>query len=36
MIEARKVANKIEDAHKRAMAYFENIIPFLRRNPLSY
>ncbi len=28
MTEARKVANKIDDAHKRAMAYFEKITPF--------
>jgi glutamine synthetase len=28
MIEARKVANKIEDAEKRAMEYYEKIIPF--------
>ena len=29
MVEARKLANKIEGAHEIAQAYYENIVPFL-------
>ncbi len=36
MVEARKVANKIESEREKAIAYHDNIVPMTGRNSLSH